>query len=133
MATNFSNLDFKRYGSQRAADNADTVGLVVNPIKGDTYTAFSAKLIAQAVLTTGDWNFVAEGADLKVTVNGKSGIDPSGTALDTDDIAVAVFDAINEIVYLVQDVVDRDITNEAGDTLNIPALVFYAREVSAVV
>jgi len=132
MPTNFSNQNFKRYGPDHAAQNADTIALVVNPVKADNYATFSAKIIAQATLVSGDWNFTASGQDLQVTVNGKSGIDPSGTADATDDIAVAIFDSVGQEVFLVQDATDRDITNGTGDTLNIPALQFFVREVTPV-
>lgn len=130
---NFSDQDFKRYGPDRAAKNADTIALVVNPVKTDTFAAFQAKIIAQATLSEVDWNFAVSGNDLQVTINGKSNIDPSGTAASTDDIAVAIFDSVGQVVYLVQDATDRDITNQTGDTLNIPALVCYVREVTPVV
>jgi hypothetical protein len=133
MAVNYSHSDFKRYGPDRAQQSADTIALVVNPVKSDTFAAFQGKIIAQDTLASGDWNYAPDGEDLQVTINGKSGIDPSGTAADTDDIAVAVFDSVGETVYLVQDATDRNITNETGDTLNIPALVFYIREVTPVV
>lgn len=129
---NFSNQDFKRYGPDHAAQNADTIALVKNPVKGEAYSTFQSKIIAQTGLVAGDWNFAASGNDLQVTINGKSGIDPSGTAADTDDIAVAIFDSVGQAVFLVQDATDRNITNEAGDTLNIPAMVFYVREVTPV-
>lgn len=132
MPTNFSSQNFKRYGPDHAATNADSIALVVNPLKADNYATFSGKIIAQTSLAGGDWNFAASGDDLQVTVNGKSGIDPTGTAADTDDIAVAIFDSVGEEVFLVQDATDRNITNETGDTLDIPALVFYIREVTAV-
>lgn len=129
---NFSNQDFKRYGPDHAAQNADKIALVKNPVKGEAYATFQSKIIAEDNLAAGDWNFTASGNDLQVTVNGKSGIDPTGTALDTDDIAVAIYDSVGQAVFLVQDATDRDITNETGDTLNIPALVFYVREVTPV-
>lgn len=132
MPTNFSHADFKRYGPDRAQQNADKIALVVNPVKADTFAAFQGKIIAEDTLASGDWNFSASGEDLQVTINGKSGIDPSGTAAATDDIAVAVYDSVGQTVYLVQDVTDRDITNQTGDTLNIPAVVFYIREVTPV-
>jgi len=130
---NFSNQDFKRYGPDRAAQTADTIALVKNPVKGEAFATLQGKVIAQSPLSSADWNFTASGNDLQVTVNGKSGIDPSGTAASTDDIAVAIYDSVSQTVFLVQDATDRNITNETGDTLNIPALVFYVREVTPVV
>jgi hypothetical protein len=125
---NFSVQDFKRFGPDVAAQNADTIALVVNPVKADNFATFQGKIIAESPLVLADWNFAANANDLQVTINGKSNIDPSGTATSGDDIAVAIFDSVGEVVYLVQDVTDRPITNETGDALNIPALVFYVRE-----
>lgn len=130
---NFSLQDFKQFGPDVAAQNADTIALVVNPLKADIFATFQGKIIAQSPLVLADWNFAANGNDLQVTINGKSNIDPSGTAASTDDIAVAIFDSAGGVVYLVQDVSDRTITNETGDALNIPALVFYVREPTPVV
>jgi hypothetical protein len=130
---NFSLQEFKQFGPDRAAQNADTIALVVNPLKADIFATFQGKIIAQSALVLADWNFAANGNDLQVTINGKSNIDPSGTAASTDDIAVAIFDSVGGVVYLVQDVSDRTITNETGDALNIPALVFYVREPTPVV
>lgn len=132
MPTNFSSQNFKRYGPDHAAVNADSIALVKNPVKADPYATFATKVIASTTLGVGDWSFAASGEDLQVTINGKSGLDPSGTALATDDIAIAIYDSVGQEVFLVQDATDRDITNEAGDTVDIPALVFFVREVTAV-
>lgn len=130
---NYTHSDYKQFGPQVVKDNADTIALVKNPIKSDNYATFSGKIIAQAAMAGTDVNFAASGEDLQVTINGKSGIDPSGTAASADDICVAVFDSVGQKVYIVQDANDRDITNEAGDTVNIPALVTYIREMTATV
>lgn len=128
---NYSNSDFKRYGPQVIADNADRIALVKGPLKADTFVQFQAKIIAEATMSSADVVFADSGNDLQVTINGKSAIDPTGTALVTDDIAVAVYSTVQEKVYMVQDAVDKVISNDNGDTVNIPALVFYVREATA--
>lgn len=107
-----------------AAAKADCNLLVVvkAPVKSDTYAAFMAKVIAQAGLVSGDWTETYTGENLRVTTNAKTSVDPSGAALDTDDICVAAVDTVNEIVYICQDATDRVVTNEVGDTVTIPGL-----------
>lgn len=128
---NYSNSDFKRYGPQRAAEQATKIALVKNPAKGDTFAAFAAKIIAQDDLELADWTFAAVGEDLRVRIAAKTGLTPTGTALATDDLSVAVFDDVGEAVYFVQDAVDRVIA-ASPDTVTIPQLEFFIREMTAV-
>ena len=128
---NYSSTEFKRNGPQVIADNANRIALVKGPVKADTFAQFQAKIIAEATMSSADVVFAASGNDLQVTINGKTAIDPTGTSLVTDDIAVAVYSTVSEIVYLVQDAVDKVISNDEGDTVNIPALVFFVREATA--
>lgn len=129
---NYTSTAVKRHGVQYVADNCDTVALVLNPLKSDSFAAFQAKLIATAAITPADFSFTASGEDLLVTINGKSGIDPTGTALDTDDLSIAYYDSVGQTVELVGDIVDRNITNADGDTVNIPQFQMYIREATAV-
>lgn len=118
----YSSTAAKRYGPQKAAEECDVICLVLNPVKAESFAAFQAKIIAQAAISISDWNFTNSGENLTVTVNAKSNIDPSGTAADADDLCVAVIDTVNQAVHYVQDVVDRVVTNETDDTINIPGL-----------
>lgn len=132
--SNYTHSDYKRYGPNILTTEANMkVALVKNPAKADSYAAFTAKIIAQADLAGGDVVFAAQGEDLKVTVAAKTNIDPSGTAIISDDLSVAIYSTTTQKVYIVQDAVNRAITNETGDTVNIPELVVFVRELTAVV
>lgn len=133
MAINYSHSDFKKFGPNVLVTTANRIGLVKNPVKTDSYATFVAKVIADAAFVGGtDVAYADVGNDLQVTLAAKPNIDPSGTALITDDICVAVYDTVSQKVFLVQDANDRVITNETSDLLNIPALVFFNRELTAV-
>jgi len=128
---NFSSDNYKLNGPQHLKDNGKLLALALNVLKADTYAQASAKIIASAAMTGADVALVAEGNDLKVTVNGKS-IDPSATGAAIDDLVVLVLDNVGDEVIICQDATDRIITNDAGDTVTIPAIVTYVRELSAV-
>lgn len=128
---NFSSYNFKLNGAQHLKDNGKLLALAKGVLKADTYVQASAKIIASAAMTGADVTLAANGNDLQITVNGKS-IDPTATAATIDDLVVLVLDDINDEVILCQDATDRDITNEAGDMVTIPALITHIREVSAV-
>lgn len=130
---NYSHSDFKKFGPNILVTTANRIALVKNPVKTDSYATFAGKVIADAALVGGtDVAFADVGNDLQVTIAAKNNIDPSGTALISDDICVAIYDTVSEKVFLVQDANDRAITNEVGDLLNIPSLVFFNREMTAV-
>lgn len=129
---NYTDLDVKRYGPQRAADNCDTIAIVKNHVKADSYATFLTKVIASAPIDNTDWSFTEVSEDLRVDVAGVTGVDPSGTAADTDDLSLAVYDSVNSKVYIVSDAVDRNLTNETGDLVNIPALRYWFRELAPV-
>ncbi|WP_417705303.1 hypothetical protein [Rheinheimera aquimaris] len=127
----FTSSDVKRYGPQKAADDCNQICLVLNPVKAEPWATFQSKIIAQSSISIADFNFSAEGESLVVTVSGKSNIDPSGEAADTDDLCVAIIDTVAQKVHIVQDVVDRVITNETDDTVNIPAMRIVFSELEA--
>jgi hypothetical protein len=128
---NFSSYNFKKNGAQHLKDNGKLLALAVNVLKADTYAEALAKVKASAAMTSGDIALVAEGNDLKITINGKS-IDPTGVAAANEDLVVLVLDNVNSEVIICQDATDRVITNEAGDMVTIPALITHVRELSAV-
>lgn len=132
MATRFSSFNFKKDGPQHLKDNADIVLLCSGLLKSDTYTQALAKAIAQAPLTSPDIAITASGEDCLTTINGKSDLDPSGTAAPGDDICVAYCDSVGGEVILVNDATDREVTNEEGDRLNIPAGQHFSRETTSV-
>lgn len=129
---NFSSYNFKLKGPQHLKDNGNLIALALNVVKTDTYAQASAKVIASAAMTSSDVALAAEGDDLKMTINGKS-IDPSATGDITDDLVTLVLDSANDEVIFCQDATDRIVTNDAGDTVAIPALITFIREATAVV
>lgn len=129
---NYSHLDYKQYGPNILATATTHLALVKNPVKTDTFAQFQAKIIASIAIDATDVSFAAAGQDLQVTIAAQSGIDPVGTAVLADDLSVAAYSTVTEKVYIVQDAENREITNGTGDTVNIPALVAFIREVTAV-
>jgi hypothetical protein len=128
---NFSSFNFKKNGAQHLKDNGKLLALAIDVVKADTYEQASAKIIASAAMTSGDVALTEDNDDLKITVNGKS-IDPSSTAAANNDLVVLVLDDENEEVIICNDATDRVITNEDGDTVTIPAIVTFMRELAAV-
>lgn len=128
MAIFFSSTNSKKFGPQHSKDNANAICLVKNPLKNDSWATFQAKIIAQAAITSADIALIDEGNDLKVTINGKAGIDQTQTASLADDICMAVVDTVGQEVKYCIDANDKEITNDVGDTVNLPAMIFYIRE-----
>lgn len=125
----FSSSNIKQHGWQYLKDNITTAYVCVAPAKGDSLATIQGKAIAQTAMAGTDVSFSASGNDLVVTINGKSGIDPSGTATSGQDIAV-VYCSGTEVLACV-DATDRDLTNETGDTLDIPAGQITVSELAA--
>lgn len=125
---NFCSFQYKQ-APLAVLQACDEIGLVKNPVKGESAAAFDAKIVCSTTMSSGDVSVNEEGdGSARFVVNGKSGIDPSGSALDTDDIAVFMRNTSAGRVEFVQDVVDKDIANAEGDTVNIPQSVHYLRE-----
>lgn len=117
----YSSDNYKQNGPQYLKDNVTQVMLIDDPLKSDNITTAESKAIATAVMAGTDVSFssINSGADLLVSINGKNSIDPDAVAAITDDIALAYCSATE--VILVLDVVDRELLNGAGDTINFPA------------
>lgn len=128
----FSSTEYKTNGPNILKTDADFIGLIKNPAKADTYAQMIAKLIATAPIVAADVTFAASGNDLQVTVAGEAGVDPTGTAAVGDDLSVVVYSSTSQKVHICQDAVNREVTNGAGDTVNIPNLVAFIREYSQV-
>jgi len=129
--SNFSSYNFKLNGAQHLKNNANTLALALNVTKLDNYATATSKVIASAALSGADIALTASGDDLSIVTNGKA-IDPSGIGAVTDDLVVLLLDSTNSEVIICQDATDRIITNDAGDTVQIPALQMFVRELSAV-
>lgn len=120
----------KRNGPQYIKNNVTDVYLCIAPLVTDTVSQIAAKAIATTTYAGTDVSLADSGNDLQVTLNGKSGIDPSGTAADTDDIVVVYCSATENLLGV--DANDRVLTNETGDTIDIPAAQYFVRALSAV-
>lgn len=128
MSITYTSQNFKEFGPRRLVSNCDAVHVVVDPLKADTFAATLLKSIATAPMIPGDFSFSLSGEDLRLDILGKAGIDPSNAALLTEDLALAYVDTAGTEVLLVLDATDRVVPNEAGDTVDIPAGVFFSRE-----
>jgi hypothetical protein len=124
--TQYSSLAFKQNGPQHLKDNVTAVHVLVNPVKAEDYATTIGRSIGTAAFTSTDAVITASGEDCRLTLAGKSGIDPSGTAADTDDLAVAYVSGTE--IILVMDATDRDIANGTGDTLTVPSAIYTIKE-----
>lgn len=131
MPTRFSSFNFKKDGPQHLKDNIDIVLVCKGLLKSDTYAQALAKAIASTAMAGTDVSITASGDDCLTTINAKSGIDPSGTATAGEDLVVAYCDSSSEVILAV-DATDRIITNETGDTIDIPGAQHFSRETTAV-
>jgi hypothetical protein len=128
----YSSNNFKINGPQHLKDNVTTVGLIKNPVKADNYAAHLAKVIASVAFVSGDAVIAMQGnGDLMLTLAAKSAVDPSGTALVSDDLSLVYYSGTE--IILCMEITDKAVSNDAGDTVNLPATVHYERENSATV
>lgn len=129
----FSSFQYKT-ATQATLEACDEVGILKNPLPTDDEATLATKIIASTSMSAVDVN-VSEEPDrrAKLIVNAKSGIDPSGAAADTDDIAWYARNTTASRFELVTDIVDKEIVNGANDTVNVPQMVTYVGEVTSVV
>jgi hypothetical protein len=106
-------------GPQYLKDNVTIAYVCISPAKADNLSTIQGKAIASVAVANADIAIADSGDNMTMTTNAKSGLDPSGTAPAGQDIAV-VFCSASEVLGAI-DATDRIITNEAGDTINIPA------------
>ncbi|MER2494409.1 hypothetical protein [Catenovulum sediminis] len=128
----YTHSKVKRNGFQHIKDNGDLVVILKAPLKADNWATTQSKILAQSAIANGDMFLTDVGDDLQFTSNPKSGIDPDLSAANTDDIAAAILDTVNQEVLIVQDIVDKDILNADGDTITIPGLSVFCRELSLI-
>ncbi|WP_143872504.1 hypothetical protein [Catenovulum sediminis] len=128
----YTHSKVKRNGYQYIKDNGDLVVILKGPLKADNWATTQSKILAQSAIATGDMFLTDVGDDLQFTSNPKSGVDPDLSAVNTDDIAAAILDTVNQEVLIVQDIVDKDILNADGDTITIPGLSVFSRELSLI-
>lgn len=106
-------------GPQYLKDNVTIAHVCKAPAKADNLSTIQGKSIASVAFGSVDINITTSGDNVVMTGNAKSGIEPTGTATAGEDIAL-VFCSATEVLGCV-DATDRIITNETGDTIDIPA------------
>lgn len=106
-------------GPQYLKDNVTIAYVCKAPAKADSLAVIQGKSIADVAVAGADVTIADSGDNITMTVNAKSGIDPSGTATAGEDIAV-VYCSGTEVLGCI-DATDRILTNETGDTIDIPA------------
>jgi hypothetical protein len=132
MSTRFSSFNFKKNGPQHLKDNIDIVLVCKDLLKTDTYAQALSKSIASSVMAGTDVAITQSGEDCLTTINGKSGIDPTGTAAEGDDLCIAHCDSVGGEVILVVDCTDRIVTNEDNDTVNTLVTQHFSRESTSI-
>lgn len=129
MAIFYTHQNVKRNGPNYIKSNVTDVYLCKAPAKGDSVATIATKAIATSAFTGPDVTLTDSGNDLLITLNGKSVLDPSDVAAGTDDIAVVYCSATENLLAI--DATDRVITNDTGDTVDIPEGQWTVPELSA--
>jgi len=124
----FTHNDVKKAQGDHIKNNITHGAIVIAPEKADDWATTQSRIIAQTVYSSTDVAVADSGDTVTITFNPKSGIDQTGTASSTDDICFVALDSTNSKVLYCTDLTDRDITNETGDTLDIPAIVHTINE-----
>lgn len=106
-------------GPQYLKDNVTIAYVCKAPAKADNVATIISKSIASVAVAGTDISITVSGDDVLMGCNPKSGIDPNGTATAGEDIAVVYCSATENLGAV--DATDRIITNETGDTIDIPA------------
>ena len=106
-------------GPQYLKDNVTIAFVCKAPAKSDTRAQIVSKSFASVAVANADIGIAVNGVNVVMTTNAKSGLDPSDTATAGEDIAI-VFCSGTEVLACI-DATDRIITNETGDTIDIPA------------
>lgn len=129
----FSSDNFKINGPQHLIDNVTNVAIIKNPVKAESYAATLAKAVATTTFVGGDVTTTPQGnGDVHVIMAAKAGIDPSASALISDDLSAVYYNSAGTEIILSMEITDKAIANDDGDTLNIPETTHIIRENSAV-
>jgi len=126
MAIFYSSIVARQAQANYVKNNVTRAYLCKGPLMEDSVAQIQAKAIGEVAFASSDVNISVVGDNVRMVFNGKQGIDPTDTATDGgdgdgplgDDIAV-VYCSATENLYCI-DAADRDITNETGDTLDLP-------------
>jgi len=117
--TQFASNAVLTNGPQYLKDNVSIAHVCKAPAKSDTLSQIQGKSFASIAVASADIGIAVVGVNVVMTTNAKSGLDPSATATAGEDIAI-VFCSGTEVLGCI-DATDRIITNETGDTIDIPA------------
>ena len=136
MPTNFNSSACRR-APEVTLKSCDQIAVVKNPVEGELYSAFLAKIIATAGMTGADVILTdvpvdaGSGVGDRVNINGKSGT-RTGVAIGaSDDLTVVAYDSVNSLVHFVQDASDIDIS-ASNVSVVIPGIVHWLRKPTAV-
>lgn len=100
--------------------------------KGDDWATIQSQIIAQAAYSSADVAVADSGDDVTITFNPKSDVDPSNTALQSEDISFLALDTDANKVLHCADMKDRLVTNETNDRVSWPAIVHTIKETVSV-
>jgi hypothetical protein len=106
-------------GPQYLKDNVTIAHVCKSPAKSDNLSQIQGKSFASVAFANADIGIAVNGANVVMTTNAKSRLDPSATATAGEDIAI-VFCSGTEVLGCI-DATDRILTNETGDTIDIPS------------
>lgn len=124
----FRNPKISEFGYDYLKTNVTQGFLCIAPAADDTLATIQGKAIATAAYSGSDVAFsVDANKDFVIDINPKS-IAPTGVADALDDIAMVYCSGTEVLVSI--DAVDRIITNNEGDTVQIPAARMYSRQLS---
>lgn len=129
MSTFYTATVCKRKIPDYIAANVTTMYLCKAPLKGDTVAQIAAKAIASAPFTGADMSIADVGEDVVTTFAGKNNLDPSDTSALSDDLVTVYCSATENLIAI--DAVDRVVTNDTGDTINVGAATYTIPELTA--
>lgn len=87
--------DVKKVLGNHIKNNINLGVIVKGHSKGDDWATTQGQIIAQVAYTSADVAVAVTGDDVTVTFNPKSDVDPSATAIASDDISFLALDTNN--------------------------------------
>jgi hypothetical protein len=119
-----------RRSPETVLDTCDNIGIVKGFLKTDTFAEFTAKLVASTTMSAADITFTEDDANNRdaITIAAKA-LTRTGTCLLADDTSAAHWDSAGEVVHLVLDNVDIEIT-ASNPTVNKPETTHYLNNVA---
>jgi len=106
-------------GVQYLKDNVSIAHVCKAPAKSDTLSQIQAKSFASIAVASADIGIAVVGDNVVMSTPAKFGLNPSAIATAGEDTAT-VFCSGTQVLGCI-DATDRIITNETGDTIDVPA------------